>query len=63
MDLKKLEEAKNEAERFLKKVKQFEDRVAIEGTHSWNWGLKESGSVKRSSMDLSRSLSNLRKSN
>lgn len=62
MDLEKLKEAKSEAKRFLKRVDEFEKRVSKEGTHSWNWGLKESGAVKRSSMDLSRSLSNLRNS-
>ncbi len=61
MNLEKLLEAKSEAERFLKKVEKLEERANTD-TYAF-WGCKESGDVRRSSMDLSRSLSELRKPN
>ena len=66
----KVKEAKFEAERFLKRVAEWE---AVQGKfYTVNYHNatdkfpihtpKENGAVKRSSMDLTRSLANLRKS-
>lgn len=59
MNLKKVELAEREAKRFLEKVKELKKRAKID-IYAFH-GCKETGSVKRSSMDLSRSLSELRK--
>jgi len=60
MDKTKLDASIEEAKRFLKrahtlKKKAGEDRYTF-------FGCKETGAVKRSSMDLSRSLADLRRS-
>jgi hypothetical protein len=56
--------AKGEALRFLAKVKELEQSDASENTqHSYYWASKQSGAVKRASMDLTRALSELRKPN
>lgn len=56
-----------EAERFLRLVKELEDRTKLDVANGdeYSWpvvGLKESGALRRSSMDLTRALANLRKS-
>jgi len=62
MNLRKLETAMAEAKRFLAKAKVLKDRM--DGDTSYYWmGTKESGAVKRSSMDLTRALAELRKPN
>tara|TARA_R110002167_G_scaffold24774_4_gene86656 strand:- start:247 stop:453 length:207 start_codon:yes stop_codon:yes gene_type:complete len=67
MNIKDLKEAKSEAKRFIKKVNELEKRLNYEFSMDGhkkesliNWGLKESSAVKRSSMDLSRSLTKIR---
>lgn len=50
-----LKDAKEEAKRFLKRVTEFE----AQGSNTYT---KESGAVKRSSLDLTRALAKLRKS-
>lgn len=60
MNMKKIKEAKAEAMRFLRKVAELE---AAEGDNAEIlWGSKQSGAVRRSSMDLTRSLAEMRKS-
>lgn len=60
MNLEKLIKAKKEALRFLGKVEDLENKYSGEGT-KYLCGSKETGSVKRSSMDLTRSLADLRR--
>ena len=62
MNIDTLKTAKAEAKRFLEKVKELEVRVKKDGHFAW-YGCAESGAVRRASMDLSRSLSALRKTN
>ncbi len=56
-DLKRVEDAEAEAKRFLERVKAWKKAFLDEpGTHP-----KQSGAMKRASMDLTRSLAVLRK--
>ncbi len=59
MDLNKLSNAVSECERFLKAAKQVGKRLGINKTEVS--GCKESAACKRSSLDLSRALAELRK--
>lgn len=77
MRLKKIDEAVNEAERFLKAAKALQeaeearanarnDRYAALGLPTpvrtpLVWGSKESGALRRASMDLTRSLADMRR--
>jgi hypothetical protein len=72
MDKKKLDIAIEEAERFLKKAKSLRDltisdekriKMAKEkGDYYWvSSNPKESGAVRRASMDLTRALADLRR--
>jgi hypothetical protein len=54
-----MEKAKREAYRFLEAVTKMEGKVDAD-KHAW-YGCSESGQLKRSSMDLSRALIDLRK--
>ena len=59
MNYKDIQEAKAEALRFLERVKEYEVRHSSE--EILITGSRESGALKRSSLDLSRSLSRLRR--
>ena len=69
MYLKEIKEAKEEAQRFLKRIKELENRLK---TQSWCVrefrgelyveGIRETASIKRASMDLTNVLADLRKS-
>lgn len=71
MRLDRLTEAELEARRFLTRVKELRKRIEVEvgqgygisNSHDRNLvdGCKETASVKRASMDLSRAVSKLRK--
>jgi len=64
MTKKTLRLARQEARRFVEKVKVLEARMEDDHSESEQllWiGSKESGAVRRSSMDLTRALSDLRK--
>lgn len=60
--MNKLKEAINEAERFLEKA-NFLLQLENNKKRSYERFPKESGSVKRASMDLTRSLANFRNRN
>ena len=72
MRLDRITEAELEAKRFLSRVEDLKkridresgDRYGIVNSHDRNIvdGCKETGAVRRASMDLTRSLSSLRKS-
>jgi hypothetical protein len=55
MTHEKVKAAKAEAQRFLKAVAAYEKRG------DFAWQNKESGAVRRASMDLTRSLAEMRK--
>ena len=61
----KIEEAENEARRFLDRVAALRERYA-EDEHTKTYfnivGFQERAAVQRASMDLSRALVNLRRS-
>lgn len=65
MTIQQLQEAKQESERFLNRIKELESRVKKDGWLKWESGYisgcSESGAVRRSSMDLTRTLAKLRK--
>ena len=64
MDLNKLELAKEEAKRFLSRCTELECYLVDNPYMTYDEcarGSKFTGSVKRSSMDLTRSLAELRK--
>ena len=61
MYINKLLEAKAEAERFLKKIDLMEKDMGPR-TDGYLYGSKHTGAIKRSSMDLTRALADLRKS-
>lgn len=63
MKISNVLEAKKEAERFLKRIKELEASQGIltkKGAGDHTIGSKETAAVKRSSMDLTRSLSKMR---
>lgn len=57
-------DAEREAERFLSRVEDLKDAIARDENTARFWdmtGCPESSAVRRSSMDLTRSLANMRK--
>ncbi len=66
MKIENILEAEEEAEakRFLKKLKEFKEvhpeQFKPKAKSTWFYGSKEGGALRRSSMDLTRSLSKLR---
>ena len=62
MNNEKIAEAVREAERFLAKHKAFEAAIPKGvGSGYYMWGTKESGALRRASMDLTRALAEMRK--
>lgn len=59
MTYEALNEAINEARRFLKAAEAAKKR--IKGDMYWAMGCRETGACRRASMDLTRSLAELRK--
>lgn len=59
MKIENLNEAINEAKRFLKKSKELKKEIGNNNVNM-HWASKYKSAVKRSSMDLTRSLSKLR---
>ena len=63
MIIRNIKEAEFEAKRFLKRVEEFKKEYSDEYKNKkeyWHYGSKESGALKRASMDLTRSLSKMR---
>ena len=63
MKLQNIKEAKKEAIRFLDRMDSLEKRIKEESENNWfrlEDGCKETGALKRSSLDLTRSLSKMR---
>lgn len=60
MTEEKLKVAIAEAERFLAKAKALQDRRAKKDLYDFQ-GCKESGAMRRASLDLTRALSDLRR--
>ena len=59
-----LHKAKEEALRFLDRVKELEKNDTTEDTKfSYYWGSKYTGAVKRASLDLTRARAEMRKPN
>ena len=56
----KIIEAKKEAQRFIKKVNELEKHLINNDRMALLFGCKESGAVRRASMDLTRALSEMR---
>lgn len=68
MTVTTIEEAEFEAKRFLKRIKEFKEahsqqfnKKSKTPQRDWFFPSKEGGALKRSSMDLTRSLAKLRK--
>ena len=58
MDIEKIIAAEEEAERFLRAARAARDRFNVD---RWAYqGCKETGAVKRASLDLTRALSAMR---
>jgi hypothetical protein len=62
MTEKKLLSAKAEAERFLKMIDEYIESGEFKTVHEWYPPSKYRAAVKRSSMDLTRALVEMRKS-
>ena len=64
MKIENILEAEAEAKRFLKKLKEYKEahpeQFKPKTKSIWFYPSKEGGSLRRSSMDLTRSLSKLR---
>lgn len=58
MDKKKIDAVKVEMKRLEARIKNLEE--SDDGTHRY-WASKETGAVRRASMDLTRALAELRK--
>lgn len=65
MKIENLKEAIEEAKRFLKRAEDLRKKTSKKSGYVYVYGgfPKESGSVKRASMDLTRSLAKLRNDN
>jgi len=61
MEMQMLDVAISEAERFLKKAKRCKHSPAKTEYGYAYWDTKETGATKRSSMDLTRALADMRK--
>lgn len=61
MNRKTLDKAVGEAKRFLEKVEELGDREACDDIHNVFYGCRETGAVKRASLDLTNALADLRK--
>ena len=61
MKMQMLDVAISEAERFLKRAKRCRKTQATSERGYTYWDYKETGATKRSSMDLTRALADLRK--
>ena len=61
MNIQNIREAKEEAQRFLKKVEDVEARYAKESKSMFLCGCSETGAVRRASLDLSKALSEMRR--
>ena len=66
MTPEQIAETKTEAERFLRRVAEYEASrytylIGDDQRLYTSYGVKESGSLRRSSMDLTRSLAKMRK--
>ena len=64
---KDINEARHYAEKLLERIEEFENGdgksfMISGGKGSWPWPSHEWAAVKRTSMDLTRALANLRKS-
>jgi hypothetical protein len=55
----KIAAAEAEAKRFLKRVKEYKERIKADKYAIY--GSREGGALKRSSLDLSRSLADMRR--
>jgi hypothetical protein len=56
----KVKKVKTELKRMKDAIEEMEKKAVI--SHGSFWGPKETGAVRRASMDLTRSLADLRKS-
>jgi hypothetical protein len=66
MTAERIAETKAEAERFLRHVAEYEASrytytIGDDGHLYTSYGVKESGALRRSSMDLTRSLAKMRR--
>ena len=59
MNIDSVVEAKETAQRFLKTVDALEAKLESDAYAAW--GTRESGALRRSSLDLSRALSSMRR--
>lgn len=60
MDIEKLTEVVDEAHRFLTAAQKMIDKDG-EDNYAISFGCRESGALRRASMDLTRALADLRK--
>lgn len=61
MKINAIKESKQEAERFLKRVDEYEKEYEEDKTRKWRKAsFKESGALRRASLDLTRSLAKMR---
>lgn len=64
MKLEQIAEAKAEAQRFLQRVAEYEKSqytYELAGKVGFDYGVKESGALRRASMDLTRTLAKMRR--
>lgn len=61
MDVMEIEAAEEEAKRFLARVEALKNRRATKDIYAFQ-GCRESGALRRASLDLSRALSAMRNS-
>ena len=59
MNILKLNNAVNEARRFIEKAQDAREIIALDSTATYS--CKETGAARRASMDLTRALAELRK--
>lgn len=61
MDKNKVSKVKEEMSRFKRAISDMEKNATVDATNHY-WGPKETGAVRRASMDLTRALAELRRS-
>ena len=57
----KIDKAASEAKRFLAAVKDLKERAREDAFINVFWGCKESGALRRASLDLTRALADMRR--
>lgn len=61
MNKAKIEACEKLCREFLERAKAVKDRGQTLGSDAWYWGSKDTGALRRTSLELTRALADLRR--